>query len=91
MTTPYPQGNDITLVAYQPDLSPRTPQAFEIIFREVGGGGWLLSLMSPIPIMHRAGVCVSPNLDTPPILTPPFAHSTTGSGRTGNRRPGSIS
>ncbi|XP_063033256.1 basement membrane-specific heparan sulfate proteoglycan core protein isoform X1 [Melospiza melodia melodia] len=27
-------GNDITLVAYQPDLSPRTPQAFEIIFRE---------------------------------------------------------
>ncbi|XP_041275343.1 basement membrane-specific heparan sulfate proteoglycan core protein isoform X4 [Onychostruthus taczanowskii] len=27
-------GNDITLVAYQPDLTPRTPQAFEIIFRE---------------------------------------------------------
>ncbi|KAM9630106.1 basement membrane-specific heparan sulfate proteoglycan core protein isoform 9-T9 [Morphnus guianensis] len=27
-------GNDITLVAYQPDLPPRTPQAFEIIFRE---------------------------------------------------------
>ncbi|RLV89744.1 hypothetical protein DV515_00014742 [Chloebia gouldiae] len=27
-------GNDITLVAYQPDLLPRTPQAFEIIFRE---------------------------------------------------------
>ncbi|CAM9797951.1 unnamed protein product, partial [Bubo scandiacus] len=42
-------GNDITLVAYQPDLPPRTPQTFEIIFREVGGGGWPLSLMSPIP------------------------------------------
>ncbi|KAF4789396.1 hypothetical protein TURU_151812 [Turdus rufiventris] len=27
-------GNDITLVAYQPDLPPQTPQAFEIIFRE---------------------------------------------------------
>ncbi|XP_014117185.1 PREDICTED: basement membrane-specific heparan sulfate proteoglycan core protein isoform X3 [Pseudopodoces humilis] len=27
-------GNDITLVAYQPNLPPRTPQAFEIIFRE---------------------------------------------------------
>ncbi|XP_075629462.1 basement membrane-specific heparan sulfate proteoglycan core protein isoform X7 [Balearica regulorum gibbericeps] len=27
-------GNDITLVAYQPDLPPRTPQAFEIVFRE---------------------------------------------------------
>ncbi|XP_056364035.1 basement membrane-specific heparan sulfate proteoglycan core protein isoform X2 [Oenanthe melanoleuca] len=27
-------GNDITLVAYQPDLAPQTPQAFEIIFRE---------------------------------------------------------
>uniref|UniRef100_A0A663NDZ0 Heparan sulfate proteoglycan 2 n=1 Tax=Athene cunicularia TaxID=194338 RepID=A0A663NDZ0_ATHCN len=27
-------GNDITLVAYQPDLTPRTPQTFEIIFRE---------------------------------------------------------
>ncbi|XP_027764587.1 basement membrane-specific heparan sulfate proteoglycan core protein, partial [Empidonax traillii] len=27
-------GNDITLVAHQPDLPPRTPQAFEIIFRE---------------------------------------------------------
>ncbi|XP_031463808.1 basement membrane-specific heparan sulfate proteoglycan core protein isoform X7 [Phasianus colchicus] len=27
-------GNDITLVAYQPELPPRTPRAFEIIFRE---------------------------------------------------------
>ncbi|KAK2526705.1 Hspg2 isoform A [Columba livia] len=27
-------GNDITLVAYQADLPPHTPQAFEIIFRE---------------------------------------------------------
>ncbi|XP_016158848.1 PREDICTED: basement membrane-specific heparan sulfate proteoglycan core protein [Ficedula albicollis] len=27
-------GNDITLVAYQPDLPPQTPQAFEIVFRE---------------------------------------------------------
>ncbi|XP_027563221.1 basement membrane-specific heparan sulfate proteoglycan core protein-like, partial [Neopelma chrysocephalum] len=27
-------GNDITLVAHQPELPPRTPQAFEIIFRE---------------------------------------------------------
>ncbi|XP_069730950.1 basement membrane-specific heparan sulfate proteoglycan core protein isoform X7 [Phaenicophaeus curvirostris] len=27
-------GNDITLVAYQPDLTPRTPQTFEIVFRE---------------------------------------------------------
>ncbi|XP_062486114.1 basement membrane-specific heparan sulfate proteoglycan core protein isoform X7 [Pezoporus occidentalis] len=27
-------GNDITLVAHQPDLPPGTPQPFEIIFRE---------------------------------------------------------
>ncbi|XP_068772364.1 basement membrane-specific heparan sulfate proteoglycan core protein isoform X3 [Struthio camelus] len=27
-------GNDITLVAYQPELPPRVPQAFEIVFRE---------------------------------------------------------
>ncbi|XP_052547652.1 basement membrane-specific heparan sulfate proteoglycan core protein isoform X14 [Tympanuchus pallidicinctus] len=27
-------GNDITLVAYQPELPPRTPRAFEIVFRE---------------------------------------------------------
>ncbi|KAM9521184.1 basement membrane-specific heparan sulfate proteoglycan core protein isoform 8-T8 [Guaruba guarouba] len=27
-------GNDITLVAHQPDLPPGTPQAFEILFRE---------------------------------------------------------
>ncbi|KAM8989957.1 basement membrane-specific heparan sulfate proteoglycan core protein isoform 5-T5 [Ara ararauna] len=27
-------GNDITLVAHQPDLPPGTPQAFEIVFRE---------------------------------------------------------
>ncbi|KAK2521549.1 Hspg2 [Columba guinea] len=27
-------GNDITLVAYQADLPPHTPQAFEIVFRE---------------------------------------------------------
>ncbi|OXB60717.1 hypothetical protein ASZ78_006080, partial [Callipepla squamata] len=27
-------GNDITLVAYQPELPPRTSRAFEIIFRE---------------------------------------------------------
>ncbi|XP_066838054.1 basement membrane-specific heparan sulfate proteoglycan core protein isoform X7 [Anser cygnoides] len=27
-------GNDITLVAYQPDLPPGTPHAFEIVFRE---------------------------------------------------------
>ncbi|XP_054251094.1 basement membrane-specific heparan sulfate proteoglycan core protein [Indicator indicator] len=27
-------GNDITLVAYQPDLPPHSPQAFEVIFRE---------------------------------------------------------
>ncbi|XP_064028426.1 basement membrane-specific heparan sulfate proteoglycan core protein isoform X3 [Pogoniulus pusillus] len=27
-------GNDITLVAYQPDLPPHTPQTFEIVFRE---------------------------------------------------------
>ncbi|XP_072210311.1 basement membrane-specific heparan sulfate proteoglycan core protein isoform X3 [Excalfactoria chinensis] len=27
-------GNDITLVAYQPELLPRTPRAFEIVFRE---------------------------------------------------------
>lgn len=46
---PCPQGNDITLVAYQPDLPPQTPQAFEIIFREVGGSGQPSSLMSPFP------------------------------------------
>ncbi|XP_065520473.1 basement membrane-specific heparan sulfate proteoglycan core protein isoform X3 [Lathamus discolor] len=27
-------GNDITLVAHQPDLPPGTPKAFEIVFRE---------------------------------------------------------
>ncbi|XP_061235500.1 basement membrane-specific heparan sulfate proteoglycan core protein isoform X1 [Neopsephotus bourkii] len=27
-------GNDITLVAHQPDLPPGTPQAFEIVFQE---------------------------------------------------------
>ncbi|KAM8796373.1 basement membrane-specific heparan sulfate proteoglycan core protein [Eudromia elegans] len=27
-------GNDITLVAFQPELPPRTPRAFEIVFRE---------------------------------------------------------
>ncbi|XP_064381762.1 basement membrane-specific heparan sulfate proteoglycan core protein isoform X6 [Dromaius novaehollandiae] len=27
-------GNDITLVAYQPELPPRAPRAFEVVFRE---------------------------------------------------------
>lgn len=33
------QGNDITLVAYQPALQPRERKSFEIVFREVRGLG----------------------------------------------------
>lgn len=31
------QGNDITLVAYLPELRPRERKSFEIVFREVRG------------------------------------------------------
>lgn len=53
---PYPQGNDITLVAYQPDLPPGTPHDFEIVFREVGAGTCLWSPAPGTP-WHLGGGC----------------------------------
>lgn len=72
----HPQGNDITLVAYQPELPPRTPRAFEIVFREVGA----LGSVAPHPPGGAGRRC--------PLTSSP-AHSTTGSGRTGGRPRGS--